>query len=205
MKRKSISILLILTLVLTMCLGSVGSASAASYSDVKAAWEKTGENLYNTVKEPAFGSVGGEWLMYGLAEAGYVFPDSYVNSYQKTVEAALEEGYRGVKGILHDRKYTEYARVIVTYGQLGLDPSKVGGVNLLEFLADLDAVKWQGINGPIWALQALDSGDFDIPSMKGKTSKFASTAGEPIKNVTTRQKLINCILEKGIEEHGFYA
>ena len=37
------------------------------------------------------------------------------------IALALADGYRGQKGILHDRKYTEYARVVVTYGQLALD------------------------------------------------------------------------------------
>ena len=198
MKRKLVSLLLILALVLTMCLGSVGSASAASYSDVKAAWEKTGDYLYNLVKEPAFGSIGGEWLMYGLAEAGYDFPDSYVKSYQKTVEAALEDGYRGVKGILHDRKYTEYSRVIIAYAALGLDPTDINGYDMVAMLADFDKVVWQGINGPIFALRALDAGDYDIPKMTAAEQKAAG-----IENFTTRQKLINYMIENQLPDGGW--
>ena len=202
-RQKLISLLLSAVLMITLVCGNIGSAAAATQKEITSVFNDTADYLYKTVTAPVCDSIGGDWVLYGLSMADYKMSDAYVAKYVKAVESALAKGYRGQKGILHDRKYTEYARVIVTYGQLGLDPSKAGGVNLLEFLGDLDAVVWQGINGPIWALQALDSGDFDIPSMKGKTSKFASTAGEPVKNVTTRQKLINCILDGQLVDGGW--
>ena len=202
-RQKLISLLLSAVLMITLVCGNIGSAAAATQKEITSVFNDTADYLYKTVTAPVCDSIGGDWVLYGLSMADYKMSDAYVAKYQAAVKSALAKGYRGQKGILHDRKYTEYARVIVTYGQLGLDPSKVGGVNLLEFLADLDAVKWQGINGPIWALQALDAGDFDVPSMKGKTSKFAGTAGEPVKNVTTRQKLINCILDAQLADGGW--
>ncbi len=201
--KKTISLLLTAALVFTMVFGSTGFAAAATQSEITSVYNDTADYIYRTVKNPVCGSIGGDWVLYGLALADYDMPDSYVAKYVKAVESALSKGYRGQKGILHDRKYTEYARVIVTYGQLGLDPTDVGGMNLLEFLADFDAVVWQGINGPIWTLQALDTGDFDIPSVKGKTSKFASTSGKAITNVTTRQNLINYILDVQLADGGW--
>ena len=201
--RKLTSLLLTAALIFTMILGSAGSAAAASQSDITSVYSDTADYIYKTVTDPICGSIGGDWVLYGLSMAGYDLPDAYVAKYVKAVESALDQGYRGQKEILHDRKYTEYSRVIVTYGQLGLNPSNVKGVNLLEFLGDFDAVCWQGINGPIWALQALDAGAYKIPDMKGKTSKFASTSGEAIKNVTTRQKLIDCILEGQLADGGW--
>ena len=56
--------------------------------------------------------------------------------------------------------------------------TNVGGYNLLAGLSDLEFVKYQGNNGPIWALLALDSGNYPVPS--GGT--------------TTRQALIDEIL-----------
>ncbi|MBQ8562874.1 MAG: hypothetical protein IJ443_03145 [Firmicutes bacterium] len=194
MKKKLISSLLILTLVLTLCFSSVGTASAASYSNVKKSWKQTGDYLYTTFTteaDPAFGSIGGEWMMYGLAEAGYKMSDEFIETYQKSVEAALEEGYRGQKGILHDRKYTEYSRVIIAYAALGLDPTDINGYNMVEQLADFDKVIWQGINGPIFALRALDAGDYEIPEVSGT------------ENVTTRQKLINYLLENQLADGGW--
>ena len=201
--KKLTSLLLTAVLLFTMVFGSVGSAAAATQGNITSAFNDTADYLYDTVKNPVCDSIGGDWVLYGLSMAGYKMSDDYVAKYVKAVENALTEGYRGQSGVLHDRKYTEYARVVVTYGQLGLDPTDVKGVNLLEFLADFDAVCWQGINGPIWALQALDAGEFDIPSMKGKTSKFAGTSGEPIANVTTRQKLIDTILAAQLADGGW--
>lgn len=202
-KTKLISLLLSAALVCTMVFGSVGSAVAATQSEITSVYNDTADYLYEIITDPACDSIGGDWVLYGMAMAGYDMSDEYVAKYQASVEAALSAGYRGQSGILHDRKYTEYSRVVVTYGELGLDPTDVNGVNLLEFLADFDAVAWQGINGPIWALQALDAGDFHIPSMKGKTSKFAGISGEPVENVTTRQKLIDYILDNQLADGGW--
>ncbi|MBQ4650737.1 MAG: fibronectin type III domain-containing protein [Firmicutes bacterium] len=189
--KKAISVLLILALALTMCFGTAGTAAAASQSDINSVYEKTGDYIYKTVKTPVIGTIGGCWAMYGLAKADYDMPDSYVTAYKKSVVDALEKGYRGVKGQLHDRKYTDYSRVIVAYSELGLDPTDVGGYNLVEKLADYDKVIWQGINGPIWALRALDSGDYDIPKVSG------------VANKTTRQKLINGILDAQLADGGW--
>ena len=202
-RQKLKSLLLTGVLLLAMVFGSVGSAAAASQSDITSVYNDTADYIYKTVTDPVCDSIGGDWVLYGLSMAGYKMSDDYVAKYVSAVEAALSEGYRGQSGILHDRKFTEYARVVVTYGQLGLDPSNVKGVNLLEFLGDFDAVCWQGINGPIWALQALDAGDFDIPDMKGKISKFAGTSGEPVVNVTTREKLIDAILAGQLKDGGW--
>jgi len=189
--KKAISVLLILALALTMCFGTAGTASAASQSDINSVYKKTGDYIYKTVKTPVIGTIGGCWAMYGLAKADYDMPGSYVAAYKKSVVDALEKGYRGVKGQLHDRKYADYSRVIVAFSQLGLDPTDVGGYNLVEKLADYDKVIWQGINGPIWALRALDSGDYDIPKVSG------------VANKTTRQKLINGILNAQLADGGW--
>lgn len=191
MKKKWTSVLLIFALLFTMGISSLTTASAASYTQTRTAMELVGERLYQTVNPPSYGTVGGEWVIYGLGLAGHTLPDSYLDGYQATVEQALKEGYRGVSGILHDRKYTEYSRVIVAYTAAGLDPTNVAGVNLLTFLADFDQVVWQGINGPIWALRALDGGDYAVPAVTG------------IDHVTTRQKLIDYILDAQLVDGGW--
>lgn len=202
-RQKLVSLVLMAALTFTMVFGSVGSAAAATQSEITDAYNKVETYLKETVTEPVCGTTGGDWVLYGMAVAGCGISDSYVAKYQAAVESALAAGYRGKSGILHDRKYTEYSRVAVTYGELGLDPTNVKGVNLLEFLADFDAVVWQGINGPIWALQALDAGDFDIPDVSGVKSRFASTSGKDITNVTTRQKLIDYILDGQLADGGW--
>ena len=192
MKKRIVSLLMIMTLALNMTFGGGAAfAAAASQSEITKAFENCGDYIYETVTEPIFGSIGGEWVMYGLAQAGYPMSDEYIAKYKASVEKAVREGYRGVTGQLHDRKYTEYSRVIVAYAALGLDPTNIAGYNMVEKLADFDSVVWQGINGPIWALRALDAGNYKIPKVSG------------IENVTTRQKLVNYILSYQLDDGGW--
>ena len=192
MKKRIVSLLLIMTLALTMTFGGGAAfAAAASQSEITKAFENCGDYIYETVTEPIYGSTGGVWVMYGLAQADYPMSVEYIAKYQANVEKAVKEGYRGVPGQLHDRKYTEYSRVIVAYAALGLDPTNIAGYNMVEKLADFDSVVWQGINGPIWALRALDAGNYKIPKVSG------------IENVTTRQKLVNYILSYQLDDGGW--
>ena len=126
-KTKWLSLLLIFAVSLTTVFGSTGFAQAASYDQTKAAFIKCGDYLYNENEAPRFGSIGGEWIIYALGHAGYAMSDAYLAAYRKSVENALEEGYRGTKGIFHDKKFTEYSRVIVAMSAVGMDATNVSG------------------------------------------------------------------------------
>ena len=162
-KKTWLSLLLIFAVSFTTVFGSVGFVQAASYDKTKTAFETCGDYLYNENEAPRFGSIGGEWIIYGLGHAGYAMRDAYLAAYRKSVENALEEGYRGTKGIFHDKKFTDYSRVIVAMSAVGMDATNVDGYDLTAPLADFVNIKWQGMNGPIWALIALDSGNYEVP------------------------------------------
>ena len=120
---------------------------------------RTGAFLQESVAEPTFGSVGGEWLVLGLARSGLEISDEYYETYFQNVSAyTAQQG-----GILHAKKYTEYSRVILAVTAIGRDPKDVGGFNMLVPLADFEQTVFQGINGPVFALLALDSGNYEIP------------------------------------------
>ena len=136
-------------LTLILCLGLMVPASAASLST---ALNDTAKYIQKTVPDPQVGSIGGEWAVIGLARGGYSVPSNYYNN---VVSYVKECG-----GVLHNRKYTEYSRVILALTAIGKDPTNVGGYNLVEPLNDYDKTIYQGINGPIWALIALDSGNY---------------------------------------------
>ena len=121
--------------------------------------EKTAEYLQLQVPEPAMGSIGGDWLVFGLARSGVKVPQKYFDSYYKNVEAAVREK----NGILSERKYTEYSRTVLALTAIGKNPADVAGFSLLHPLADFEQVTKQGINGTIFALLALDSGNYEIP------------------------------------------
>jgi len=136
--------------------GAEKTENKAEASDVLT---ETGTYLREAVAEPVFGSVGGEWLVLGLARSGMDVSDEYFEAYfQNLASHTAQQG-----GVLHDRKYTEYSRVILAVTAIGKDPTNVGGFNLLQPLADFEQTIFQGINGPIFALLALDSGKYELP------------------------------------------
>jgi len=139
--------ILALCLALILCLGLVIPASAASASDALA---QTAKNLEK--KSLTYGSIGGEWAAMGLARGGYSVPSGYYNNVLSYVKEC--------GGELHSRKYSEYSRVIIALTAMGKDPTNVGGYDLTAPLEDFDQTVWQGINGPIWALLAVDAGNY---------------------------------------------
>lgn len=152
---KSVAFLLALMLLFTGQMTTLASAD-----QISAAIEDTAAYIHQTVRSPQVDSVGGEWAVLGLARSGYDVPDSYYEGYYRTVEAYVKE----TDGVLHDKKYTEYSRVILGLTAAGYDPTDVAGYDLTMALGDFEKTIWQGINGPIFALIALDSGNYVIPN-----------------------------------------
>lgn len=121
--------------------------------------QETADWLMNVVQEPAYGSIGGEWMILGLARSDLEIPEGWFEDYYQKLCAYTAEN----AGVLDSRKYTEYSRVILAVTAIGKDPADVAGFNLLKPLADFDQTVFQGINGPAFALLALDSGNYEIP------------------------------------------
>ena len=121
--------------------------------------EKTARYLQAQISEPTCAAVGGDWLVFGLARSGLKVPQKYFDAYYKNVEDYIVS----VDGILSRKKNTEYSRVILAMSAIGKNPTNVAGFNLLLPLGDFDETVRQGINGTIFALLALDSGNYEIP------------------------------------------
>lgn len=139
--RKFIKAVLLGAVITTMFLQTCGAA----------------EQLLDTVTAPQIGSIGGEWAVIALSRSGAEVPDGYYDGYLDSVEEAFASG----NGSLNTRKYTDYARVSLGIASLGENPQDFRGWNVLEPLKDIDKVKVQGSNGPIWALIAIDSNDYE--------------------------------------------
>ena len=146
--------------------------------------------LLQSVPNPVVGTTGGEWAVLALARAGYQVPEDYYSNYYRQVVQKLESAADN-GGLWDANKYTEYARVILALTSIGYDPTDVAGYNLLEMLTDMNNIERQGINGPIWALIAFDSGDYAIPQTSGSV--------DPV----TREKLIASILAKQLAGGGW--
>nr|WP_198044852.1 S-layer homology domain-containing protein [Lysinibacillus timonensis] len=136
--------------------------------------------MVDTVPNPKFGN---EWFIIALARGNYEVPKSYYDTYYKNLVRTVQD----MKGELHSRKFTEYARVVLALSAIGKDATNVGGYNLVEKLYDFEHVIMQGINGPIFALIALDSWKYEIPATASNS----------------RKKMIDYILSKQLDDGGF--
>lgn len=115
--------------------------------------------MCKNVPNPTVSAVGGEWAVLGLARSGESVDAGYFEKYAENVSEYLKKS----GGVLHEQKYTEYSRVILALSAIGENPSDFSGCNLLAPLADYEKTVQQGLNGAVWALIALDCGDYEIP------------------------------------------
>ena len=119
-------------------------------------------------------SVGSEWYVLGLARGGLSLKEKYFSTYYNHTANYIEEK----KGILtNTSKYTEYSKRVLVLTAEGKDARNVGGYNLFKYISDLSLVKEQGLNGPIWALLAVNCHPEysfpDNPSAKEQNSEEA--------------------------------
>ena len=174
--RKFAALILAFSVLFSLAVPTFAASSVQSEVQSSAAF------MLSSVKSPEVGSIGGEWAVIGLARSGYSVPADYYDEYYTRVEKYV----KNCSGVLHERKYTEYSRVILALTAIGRDPSNVAGYNLLMPLGDFDKTIWQGLNGPIWALIALDSGNYTIP--KNTTAKTQSTRQLFVDEILNRQQ-----------------
>ena len=171
----------------------VGNLDALEAAEEKLAELKTlagVEDIYKTTGDylealgtPVPGSVGGEWMVIGLSRSDREVPgvDDYYDSVVKYVQENIDENER-----LHSAKSTDNSRLILALTAIGKDVTNVDGHNLLTGLNSMEFIQKQGINGPIWALIAFDSGNYPIP------------AGD-----VTREALIQVILDAQLADGGW--
>ena len=157
----------------------------AAKADHKAIYEATGKYLAG-LGTPIVGSNGGEWMVIALTRAGQTCPEGYYENVVDFVQANIND-----KEQIHRAKSTENARLILALTAAGYDVTDVDGHNLLMGLTDMTYIPKQGINGPIWALIAFDSHNYEIPVNPHATEQ------------ATREKLIAYILEKQLDDGGW--
>ena len=119
-------------------------------------------------------SVGSEWFVLGLARGGLSLNEKYFSTYYNHTANYIEEN----KGILtNTSKYTEYSKRILVLTAEGKDARNVGGYNLFKYISDLSLVKEQGLNGPIWALLAVNCHpEYSFPKNSSAKEQNSETA-----------------------------
>lgn len=154
--------------VLIFCLLFQVNSFAYSCENIDTAIASVKEKLINVIPEPTTSSVGGEWLIIGLARSDLDINNNYFDTYCKNLYKILNEK----NGILHNRKYTEYSRTVLALSAIGKNPYNFEGYNLIEPICNYEKVIWQGINGPVFALIALDSKNYE-PFNSALRQKYA--------------------------------
>ena len=171
----------LISIMLVLCALPVSALSA----DISSKYNETAEHLYENFS-PQVGSIGGEWAVIGLARSGKL-DDEQNQAYYEAVKSYVEANGSAK---LNKRKSSDNSRVVLALSAIGKNAENIGGYDLVEPLTDFNYVKKQGINGPVWALIALDSLLYEIPDTTAKEQ-------------TTREKLIDYILEKQLQTGGW--
>ena len=185
MKKRIVCVIMILLLISTI---PVCGATALTKSRTdKYLYDISYHEQYN-ITNPSYGSVGGEWMVMGLARYGAITWET-LSTYKSNLKAYV----KSCNGQLSSRKYTEYARVVIALTAIEENPENFAGHNLVRPLAEYDRLISQGLNGIIYGLIALDCGNYDIPKPEGNYT------GE----VTTREKLVKTILNNQKSDGGW--
>ena len=160
--KRIISVLVTVVMIFTAAF----QCSFAAQVTAEEAYSSTGKTIYentvqNIAKESAYGS---EWHILGLARSQYAGCDEIFEKYYEDVVKKIKDS----KGVLSKNKYTEYSRVIVAVKAIGRNPKNTGGFDMTEKLLEKEKVTRQGLNGPVWALIALNTGGYADSSAEFK-------------------------------------
>lgn len=185
MKKKLFFFISVLLCFVLLMQSVIGAFATASY-DITQKFDETAEKLLSC-PTPQVGSVGGEWMIIGLACSDRLTKAMSDGYYKNVVEYVKTKN----SNTLHRRKSTDNSRVILALSTIGVDARNVAGFDLTAPLFDFDYVRYQGINGIIWALIALDSKNYPLP--------IDNTAANP----TTRKKLIDSIIAAQLADGGW--
>lgn len=158
MKRfisRAAALILALAVIVLTYPASAGYGGSAAYDTGASdrAYELTARYFLSKLPD---GASCADWVADALDAGGYKVPDNYFKDYLAAVSARV----KAADGILSARKYTEYSVAVIGVTAAGGDASRVAGYDLTSPLGDFDAVTRQGLNGPVFALIALDRGGY---------------------------------------------
>lgn len=101
---------------------------------------------------------GNEWEVFSLTRAGAAIDSAKKSAYLESVKAAYTAPVDK-----DNLKPTTIARVVLTLGVLGEDATDFNGVDFIKMLYTSDLIS-AGSNEAMWALIALDSLDYQVPT-----------------------------------------
>ncbi|MDK2937474.1 MAG: hypothetical protein PWP62_2482 [Eubacteriaceae bacterium] len=149
-------------------------------AEVQQAYNETAAYMMVAAAQPTIQS--GLWESVCFARSGVAVPEGYYDTFYNNVLAEVAEGDGSISG---DRTNTDYSKTILALTAIGKDPTNVGGYNLLAKLSNFEKIQKGGMMAYVWALIALDSGDYEIPVTESGTQ-------------TSRDLLIQTILDREV-------
>lgn len=171
----------------------ISSAAGAFSSDISCseAYADTADVLLSVTGKLTPNATGaGEWVVLGLSRGGYEIPGADREIYLEKVRNYISSNINSA-GRLNKNKSTENSRIILALTSLGINAMDFEGYDLTAGLNELDYLKRQGINGPIWALLALDSHGYPVAAPpEGKTQ-------------LTREQIVDYILSQRLADGGW--
>lgn len=157
-----VSMLLAVLLVLAQLFVGLGAAAVDGTQSGSGQAGGSGSTLTLSVGEALQGAADhllgkdnlSDWAALALDKAGRTVPDSY---------------YASAKAQINDNKgefsrITDVERLALTLGVLGYDPRNFEGYNLIDEIFNHERMLNQGINGPVYALLVLKSGNYILPA-----------------------------------------
>ncbi len=119
------------------------------------------------------------WPTLGLARLGYY---DGLEKYLTETENYAAQNWQSIS-----RKVTDLERIALAIGAAQGDPRNFAGKDLIAEIYNFPNIQAQGLNGPIFALLALDSGNYVVPA----EAKWS------------REDLLAIILSKQLPDGGF--
>ena len=167
MKKRILACILVCAILISV---SASAASLSQNASKTASYLKKTDYTYNA----------DEFVMAGLTRLKTSLTASQKKAYAQSLKSALKAS----NGVLDSRINTVYARVVIGLTAIGYDPVHFEGYDLTAPLKDTAKTVKQGLNGAIWALIALDSGEY-------------------IAGIGVRDAYVDKILEKEVKGGGF--
>ncbi len=155
------------------------SESQKDLTDINKIIEETtsGIKLNEQISE-----VGNEWEIFALARLGAI---------DETTKTDYAEKLAAYLAGTELSRVTDIDKYTITLTSLGYDMTNFEGVNYISSLSDYNFCTKQGINGAVYTLLALDTIKYEIPAAEEGTEQ------------NTREKLIEFILSKQLDDGGW--
>ncbi|MBE6048080.1 MAG: hypothetical protein E7213_06735 [Clostridium sp.] len=155
-------------LLIFLMMFAVKAGAIVDKNTINIAIKDTVNEIMTRKPEPAFGD---EWNIIALARSGENIPQSYYDTYYKSVEQKVLNESKKVVPFTPDFDKEDWTgvndleRTIITLNAIGKDPQNVNGINLVNMIFNRENLADEnGVSGLTYALISIDTKNYpEIP------------------------------------------